>query len=84
VYAWGWNHHGQLGVADEQDRQRPAAVQGIPRVRAIAAGQAHVAALARDGLYGWGSNAEGQLGIAAKEQRRPHLLLATREPRAHG
>jgi alpha-tubulin suppressor-like RCC1 family protein len=84
VYAWGWNHHGQVGVPGEDDRRRPTLVDGIAGVRAIAVGQAHVAALAADGLYGWGSNAAGQLGDAAKEQRRPHQLLATREPRVHG
>ena len=84
VYAWGWNHHGQVGVADEEDRRRPTLVEGLATVRAIAVGQAHVAALAHDGLYGWGSNAAGQIGSAAKEQHRPHLLLATRELRAHG
>jgi len=84
VYAWGWNHHGQVGVPGEQDRRRPTLVEGLSGVRVIAVGQAHVAALAADGLYGWGSNAAGQIGSAAKEQRRPHHLLATRELRTHG
>ncbi|MFO1306200.1 MAG: hypothetical protein U1F54_20940 [Burkholderiales bacterium] len=84
VYAWGWNHHGQVGTGDEDDRRAPVAVDGIEHVRRIAAGQAHVAVLAADGLYGWGSNAAGQIGGAAKEQREPHLLLATREVATHG
>jgi alpha-tubulin suppressor-like RCC1 family protein len=84
VYAWGWNHHGQIGASGEEDRRAPTAVEGIARAKRIAAGQAHVAVLAADGLYGWGSNAAGQIGGAAKEQREPHLLLATRELAAHG
>ena len=77
VYAWGWNHLGQLGLADADDRRRPARIPELSHVRFIAAGQAHAAALASGALYGWGSNADGQLGAAAKEQRRPTPLLAT-------
>ena len=77
VYAWGWNHFGQLGLADGDDRYRPARIPDLSQVRSIAAGQAHAAALASGALYGWGSNADGQLGAAAKEQRRPTPLLAT-------
>ena len=84
VYAWGWNHHGQVGTGDEEDRRSPIAVEGIAHARRIAAGQAHVAVLAADALYGWGSNAAGQIGGAAKEQREPHLLLAIREVAIHG
>jgi alpha-tubulin suppressor-like RCC1 family protein len=84
VYAWGWNHHGQVAAPDKEDRRRPVLIDGIAGVHTIAVGQAHVAALASDGLYGWGSNAAGQLGSAEKEQRCPHQLLATRELRDHG
>ena len=76
VYAWGWNHLGQLGVGDREDRRTPARVPGLVQVRAIAAGQAHAAALAASALYGWGSNAAGQIGTAAPEQQLPLQLLA--------
>ena len=76
VYAWGWNYLGQLGVGDRDDRRAPTKVPGVSRVRAIAAGQAHAAALADGALYGWGSNAEGQIGAAAREQQHPLQLLA--------
>jgi alpha-tubulin suppressor-like RCC1 family protein len=51
-------------------------VPGLSQVHAIAAGQAHAAALGAGSLYGWGSNVAGQLGAADKEQRRPLQLLA--------
>ena len=51
-------------------------VPGLANVRAIAAGQAHAAALATGHLYGWGSNAAGQLGAAERVQRHPTPLLA--------
>jgi len=77
VYAWGWNSQGQLGLADPDDQPTPTRVPGLTRVRAIAAGQAHAAALGAEHLYGWGSNAAGQIGAAALEQRHPAQLLAT-------
>jgi alpha-tubulin suppressor-like RCC1 family protein len=78
VYAWGWNRLGQLGQGDLADRHRPERIPGLANVTAIAAGQAHAAALAADALYGWGSNADGQIGAAAREQQKPLPLLATR------
>jgi len=78
VYAWGWNRTGQLGQGDREDRRTPTQVRGLAGVRAIAAGQAHGAALAANGLYAWGSNAAGQLGAAAAEQNLPLQLLVTR------
>jgi alpha-tubulin suppressor-like RCC1 family protein len=66
-----------LGLGDRDDRRRPTRIADLAGVRAIAAGQAHAAALAADALYGWGSNAAGQLGAAATEQPRPLELLAT-------
>jgi len=83
VYAWGWNRHGQLGLGDREDRRRPEPIPDLARVRAIAAGQTHAAALASNALYAWGSNASGQLGAAALEQQRPHRILATQERGRH-
>jgi alpha-tubulin suppressor-like RCC1 family protein len=51
-------------------------VPGLTAVRAIAAGQAHAAALGAKHLYGWGSNDAGQIGTAERRQRRPYSLLA--------
>jgi alpha-tubulin suppressor-like RCC1 family protein len=76
VYAWGWNGLGQLGLDDDDDRRSPTRIPELAHVHAIAAGQAHAAALGAGSLYGWGSNAAGQLGNAAKEQRRPLPILA--------
>src|SRR5262245_15837986 len=63
VWSWGANGAGQLGDAREgEDRATPAAVDGLPSVRAVSAGGDFTVALRRDGsLVAWGSNASGQL-----------------------
>jgi alpha-tubulin suppressor-like RCC1 family protein len=77
VYAFGWNRQGQLATGDRDDRRMPVRVASLEKVRAIAAGQAHAAALTDQALVGWGSNVAGQLGTAAQEQLVPTQLLAT-------
>jgi alpha-tubulin suppressor-like RCC1 family protein len=76
VYAWGWNSHGQLGLNDSADRREPTRVPGLSRVRSIAAGESHAAALTASTLVGWGSNATGQIGTAERKQLWPTPLLA--------
>jgi alpha-tubulin suppressor-like RCC1 family protein len=76
VYAWGWNSHGQLGLNDSADRGVPTRVPGLERVRAIAAGETHAAALTAGALIGWGSNATGQIGAAERMQLRPAPFFA--------
>ncbi len=66
LFAFGWNWAGQLGVGDKTDRNTPVEVPippGATRWTLVAAGTAHVVALAdSDKLYAWGSNRYGQLG----------------------
>ena len=50
VYTWGWNAHGQLGLADTDDRHAPVRVPGLERVQSIAAGETHAVALTAEGL----------------------------------
>jgi ubiquitin-protein ligase E3 A len=68
VYAWGRNGAGQLGLGDAADRRSPAlvaALWALP-VTALAAGDAHSAALTSNGfLFTWGGNEAGQLGLPA-------------------
>ncbi|WP_416969631.1 RCC1 domain-containing protein [Streptomyces sp. 4F14] len=80
VLAWGDNTYGQAGDGvSGGSRTRPVAVQSLDRVKSLAAGCDHVAALREDGsLWSWGRNHVGQLGIGtttdrATPQRVPDL-----------
>jgi alpha-tubulin suppressor-like RCC1 family protein len=55
VWAWGWNHYGQLGDGTTIDRSEPVQVQGLSDIVAISAGWWLGVALKRDGtLWEWG------------------------------
>lgn len=68
VFAWGYNHDGELGNGDTLNAAVPVKVDttGVllnKTVIAIAAGGSHNLALCSDGtLAAWGANNEGQLG----------------------
>lgn len=70
VWAWGGNESGQLGVHPSITalgvsslRTSPARIGGLPAVRAVAAGNKHVLALATDGtVWAWGDQSNGVLG----------------------
>ncbi len=65
LYAWGANHHGQLGNGSNTPSTIPVVVRLPAGVKptAVAAAAAHSLALGSDGkLYAWGSNLFGQLG----------------------
>jgi alpha-tubulin suppressor-like RCC1 family protein len=74
IYSWGGGGCGQLGHPDTMFMPRdeddcpyqpvPRLVEGLPpRVKAIACGKAHTAAVLSEGLlYTWGAGACGQLG----------------------
>lgn len=68
LWAWGYNHYGQLGDGTNTDRNTP--VQIGSGYAAISAGGAHTLALKVDGtLWAWGDNAGGQLGDGTNESR---------------
>ncbi len=63
VWAWGWNHQGQLGDGTTTDSAEPVMVKGLNGATALTAGYYHSAALMNDGIvWAWGSNMYGQLG----------------------
>lgn len=68
VLAWGDNAFGQLGngATDSAATTRPVAVQSLNKVKEVAAGCYHAAALREDGtVWTWGRNTDGQLGIGS-------------------
>lgn len=79
LFCWGDNHFGQLGGGGETVRPTPAAVPGLVRVSALAAGGGHNCATADDAagaaaLFCWGANGSGQLGNSS----RVDVAVATR------
>lgn len=68
VWAWGWNHSGQLGDNTTDNKYSPVQVvtngSGVlTSIAAIAGGHAHSLALKTDGsVWAWGDNSNGQLG----------------------
>ncbi len=66
VWAWGYNHFGQLGDGTNTDRKTPVQVSGLTGVDVIAGGGYHSLAVKSDGgtttVWAWGDNEYGQLG----------------------
>ena len=63
LYCWGANDWGQLGLADEQDRDQPVQVDNTRTWLAVAAGTIHTCAIDVDHrLLCWGHNSRGELG----------------------
>lgn len=75
LWAWGWNHCGQLG--DGTTTTRPGPVYVMDGVAAVAAGKCHTLALKTDGsLWAWGLNQQGQIGDGTQAQRlRPVRVM---------
>ncbi len=72
VWAWGYNHDGQLGINSILDSPLPVQVLGenghgiLSGVVAVSAGWKHSLALKADGsVWAWGLNDHGQLGDGA-------------------
>ena len=69
VWAWGYNHEGQLADGTYTYHYRPALVSGLDDVVAVSAGGGdHSLALKADGtVWAWGSNAsEESWALAAR------------------
>jgi alpha-tubulin suppressor-like RCC1 family protein len=65
AWCWGQNSSGQLGDGTTTDRASPVAVvaTGLPKLTAIAGGQAHTCAIGADKtVWCWGANESGELG----------------------
>jgi alpha-tubulin suppressor-like RCC1 family protein len=74
IYAWGRNHHGQLGDGTAIDRAAPVQVP-VPDAVQVAAGNAGSAALTASGAaLIWGRALRGQAGIAGADLASPRPL----------
>ena len=66
LYAWGYNHFGELGNGDTASSSTLVKVSmpaGVTAWTAIAAGDSFNLAIGSDGnVYAWGANSQGQLG----------------------
>jgi alpha-tubulin suppressor-like RCC1 family protein len=63
LWAWGWNHSGQLGIGDNRDRNTPVRVGIANDWRVVRSGYFHSLGIRTDGsLWAWGWNLYGQLG----------------------
>ena len=70
VYTFGYGSHGRLGHGDEEDRHRPARVEGLSGVSMIENGRYHSLAVRENGdIYGFGDNSDGQLGLGDTNNR---------------
>lgn len=86
VWAWGMNTFGQLGngsadgePVNAQDRPKahpkPAPVQGLSRIVAIAAGASHALALDAEGaVWAWGLGSHGQTGFPELKEPSAYIL----------
>ena len=77
IWAWGENHHGQLGSGVHEPQVRPALVD-LPNVTRVVAGTECALALQTDGtVWSWGFNDFGKLGDGTEQDRAAPVRLAS-------
>lgn len=77
LWGWGSNHFGHLGfAANTTPNYTPVKINGLPPLKKVTGGYAHVLALTTDGtLFAWGANDSGQLGLGhTQHQSTPTLV----------
>ena len=80
LWAWGNNSYGQLGLADNVNRNEPEQVGGDYDWQQIWAGRYHSIALKKNrALWSWGLNDMGQIGIggSTNENRNTQQLIGS-------
>ncbi|KAK2709534.1 hypothetical protein QYM36_013262, partial [Artemia franciscana] len=85
VFAWGEGEDGKLGLGTEDTHESPQLVESLitKRVRDVACGSSHSAAVTSEGeLYTWGFGEYGRLGHGDnKTYWKPKLVEALRSKR---
>ncbi|XP_041043914.1 uncharacterized protein LOC121277979 [Carcharodon carcharias] len=78
VFGWGRNNHGQLGLKDTEDIDKPNYVKLLECKKTIhiSCGEEHTAVLTKDGLvFTFGAGRHGQLGHNSTEDEiKPRLV----------
>ena len=64
LYAWGWNHYGQLGNSSTTNVSSPIQIGSLTDWAVVGGGSSASVAIKSDGtLWTWGKNNQGQLGL---------------------
>ena len=81
VFAFGYNAHGQLGLGDNQNRNKAELLMTDPEIKQIICGGDHTMIWRNNGdVLIFGSNRSGQLGLGdIKTEIKPELLVTDPE-----
>ena len=68
IWAWGYNEFGQLGLGDNEDKEKAVMMESETGWSVIAAGKNHTMGIKSSGtMWSWGDNDYGQLGLGDGE-----------------
>ncbi|OQR87502.1 hypothetical protein THRCLA_10453 [Thraustotheca clavata] len=80
LFAWGFNHYGQLGVDDTKTRFFPEEIPGLLFKQVYASGNYSAAISSAGRLYTWGNGSSGKLGHQNHENiYRPKVVQAVQD-----
>ena len=78
VFAFGDNDSGQLGLGDNQNRNKAELLMTDPEIKQITCGDVHTIIYRNNGdVLVFGSNVCGQLGLGDNQSRNKAELLMT-------
>jgi alpha-tubulin suppressor-like RCC1 family protein len=78
LWAWGYNHRGQLGDGTTVDRWTPVRIGGTTSWSFVACGEFHTLGVRIDGtLWAWGYNHRGQLGDGTRTDKSSPVQIGS-------